>query len=134
MFTNDQAHALFERVFEQMLKARWLYEWSFTDGKGWKLGWTAQGAQRAVLLKKMIVAFRLANDDRAPIAFGIFLQREGPPIFSHWRHDDEMAGFWRQCVQELFLQGDGDGLLTLVHIIVGWAPDLETPVKFGARE
>jgi hypothetical protein len=130
VFTDEQIDALFGRLFERMLLARWLREVRFTDGKGWRLVWTVKGTQRAFLLRQIVVAFRLTDDDRAPIAFDIFTQGKGSALFPHWEKNDDLARFWFHCVEDLHLHGDGDGLLALAHMVVQWAPGSDTPLKF----
>ncbi len=39
------------------------------------------------------------------------------------RSDIEASAFWLLCIEELGLDGDGDGLLALAHIVTGFDPD-----------
>lgn len=43
--------------------------------------------------------------------------------------DEDLAAVWRELVAELGYAGDDDGLLGLVHVVLGWAPDGDTPVR-----
>jgi len=130
MLNNDQMHALFLRVMDSMVRSGWLHSHTFTDGKGYHLVWAGPGAQRAAILKRIIAAFELLKVERAPMGFDILAHGDRLP---DWVKPEELnaetASFWCQCVGELGLRRDEDGLLAFVHIIHGWAPDLDTPVK-----
>lgn len=132
MFTKDQTKALFLRVMDRIVEARWLHSHTFTDGKGHHLTWTEDGTQRSILLKQVVTAFRLSSDDRAALAFDLIVHGE---ILPDWvppfELDADVSTFWKECVAQLGLKGDEDGLLALVQIIKGWTPDSKTPVKIG---
>jgi hypothetical protein len=119
MFTNDESKALFTRVMDRMVEARWLHRHIFTDGKG-----------RALCLKKISETYRLTSDDRAAYAFDILAHGERLPDYvRRIELDDTLAEYWRESVKQLGLHGDEDGLLALVHILKGWTPDSQTPIK-----
>src|SRR5262245_8567726 len=118
MRTNDEMKALFLRVMDRMVEARWLHSHTFTDGKGHHLSWTEVGTQRSVLLKQVATAFKLSSDDRAPLAFDIIAHGDRVPDWVRpFNLDDDVAEFWRDSVGQLGLRSDEDGLLTLVHIV-----------------
>jgi hypothetical protein len=130
MFTNDESKALFTRVMDRMVEARWLHRHIFTDGKGPHLVWTPAGTERALCLKKISETYRLTSDDRAAYAFDILAHGERLPDYvRRIELDDTLAEYWRESVKQLGLHGDEDGLLALVHILKGWTPDSQTPIK-----
>lgn len=134
MFTPDQMKALYTRVFDQMVKARWIHHYTFTDGKGFRPAWTAAGTERAVCLKKLSETYRLLSDDRAAYGFDKLAHGERLPSFVRpIELDDAIALYWRESIEQLGLRGDQDGLLIMVHIIEGWTPGLDTPLEFGGR-
>jgi hypothetical protein len=130
ILNNDQMRQLFTQVMNAMVRAGWLLRFTYTDGKGFHLDWSAPGAQRVILLERIISAYGLANDDRAPMAFYKLTQGEGLPdgISAVVEVEAEVLVFWRQCIEELGLGTEGDGLQVLVHIINGWAPNDKTPI------
>ena len=133
-FTNDELKALFTRVMDRMVVAGWLHRHTFTEGKGFHLTWTVSGAKRTCLLKSIAILFpRNVDADRAPVARGILAQgAHFPAVPRPTELDPELAEFWRQGVAELGLVGDPDGLLGLVHVLLTWAPDSDTPMVFGS--
>jgi hypothetical protein len=135
MFTDSQMKTLFLRVMDKMLEARWLESHVFTDGKGHHLVWTPAGAERSVLLKKIAETYRLTSDDRAAYGFDILAHGESLPGFVRpIPLDDTLATYWRESVGQLGLHRDEDGLMGLVHIVIGWAPDSQPRVKFGGSQ
>ncbi|MES2661191.1 MAG: hypothetical protein V4689_21405 [Verrucomicrobiota bacterium] len=126
----DQVRVIFERVAYHMVVAAWLNAYSFTSGVGYQLVWRTEGAQKALLLKDLGEKFGLTDDDEAPLHFhtackgmklpdGIVFQ----PI------DIEVSAFWLLCINELGLEGDGDGILGMVHIVSSWGPDAESSTR-----
>lgn len=122
----NQVRVVFERVAYQMVLAGWLRGYAFTAGIGHELVWRTEGAQKALLLKDLGQRYRLTDDDQSPLYFqmackGIKL----PPGILFPTIDIETSAFWQLCVGELDLDGDGDGLLGMVHIVTGWGPESE---------
>ena len=72
----------FELVLNQMLNAGRLLEYSYTDERGWTLGWTEKGAARAIRLARLFQS-KVSNDS---------LQSIGE--------------FFEEAAQELCLQDD----------------------------
>ena len=135
MFTEAQIKAGYTRIMNLLLQAHWLRSYSFTDGKGYHLTWDPLGTERSFLLKRIAVTYRLQNDDRAAVIFDKIARGETLPDYARSIPlDNALARFWCECVDDLGLRGDADGLLFLVHIVMGWAPDLDTPVKFDLPE
>ena len=135
MFTKDESKELFTRVMDRMVEARWLKSYTFTDGKGYHLTWTEAGTERALSLKKIAESFRLIDDDRAALGFDVLAHGDSLlPFMRPYKLDESVAGFWRESIEQVGLHGDQDGLLALVHIIIGWTPGLDTPLKFGVAE
>lgn len=133
MFTPARLDQLHEEIFQLMLKAGWLLNFSFTVGKGWHLGWTEEGSPRAAALKSIATTFGLQNDDRAPLIFDKRARGETlPKLARPFDLDDRLATFWRESIDALKLPRDEDHLIVLVGIVTSWAPDLDTPVKFYA--
>lgn len=131
-FTNDEAKAIFTRVMDRMVQAGWLHSHTFTEGKGFHLNWTEAGAQRARLLHSIATAFRLNGHDYRPtVAFDKLAHGEHLPDYARsFELDPKVAALWRQSVEELSLHGDADGLLGMVHVVLSWAPDADTPIVF----
>ena len=130
-FSEDELRRLHEEVLEAMLKAGWLLNYTFTVGKGWHLGWTEEGTQRAVLLKEIATNHRLQHDDRAPMCFDKLTRGESLPSFCRpVEIDDAISTFWRESVDSLQLPRDEDHLIIFVGAIVTWAPDEKTPIRF----
>ena len=119
--TND-AKALFVRVLDRMVQARWLRRYTFTDGKGFRLEWHTGGAQRAALLRGLASAERLFDSDNAALGFDEVAQSESRliPGTDAETMPEAVAAFWRECVEELGLQGDAEGLNAMLHIAVDW--------------
>ena len=122
----DNPRVLFERVMDSMVRAGWLHSHVFTEGKGHHLAWTPEGAKLAQGLKYIEAIYALHDRDDAPYLFYVACQ-EGRLVDIA----PEIAEFFRQCVADLWLYGDKDGLLALVHIINGWCPDAGTGIVFG---
>lgn len=66
MFTPEELHALHDDIFQRMLVAAWLKNYSNTEGKGWHLRWTATGAIAAIDLKMMHRDLELDGGDERP--------------------------------------------------------------------
>lgn len=127
----EATKALFTRVMDRMVEARWLDSHIFTDGKGFHLVWSLSGGERAVALRKIARTYGLMNDDRSAMCFDILAHGERLPRFVRaFELDAEVAAFWRECVADLRLRADEDGLMAMVHIVEGWGPDAETKVRF----
>ena len=121
---------LFPEVLDAMLRAGWLEGHSFVEGKGHHLVWSSDGAQRAALIKRIAQTFRLLDDDRAAIRFGV--SSNGRALPGHAFPDEPaITAFWFECVDQLGIRGDADRLLVMVHIANSWAPDADTPVILG---
>lgn len=125
--TPDQVRVIFERVAYQMVLAGWLKGYGFTGGIGHELVWRTEGAQKALLLKDLAEKYRLTDDDLSPLYFQMASKGMALPTGIAFPNlDIESSAFWLLCVEELGLDGDGDGLLALAHIVTGWGPDAET--------
>ena len=106
-----------------MVAAGWLHSHIFTVGKGHHLVWSEAGIQRSILMKHISESHRLNTDDRAPVLFDILCKGERLPADTSICEVEELISeYWRECVGELGLHGDEDGLLALVRIVIGWAP------------
>ena len=128
----DNPKALFERVMDSMVRAGWLHSHVFTEGKGHHLGWTPEGTKLAQSLQHITTFYALEDRDDAPYLFyvachsGSLDTGHGGPVDI----DPDIADLFRQCVADLNLYGDKDGLQALVHIVAGWTPDGETVIRF----
>ncbi len=71
MFSEKELHDLHQDVFERMLKAGWLANFTYTKAKGWHLGWTMEGSPRAIALKHISVDHALADTDLGALGFDI---------------------------------------------------------------
>lgn len=132
-FTDAQMKTLFTGVMDLMVQARWLRSYTFTEGKGYHLTWTEAGAERACVLKKIADTFQLESDDRAPLVFDSYAHGSPLPPGAAIKGelDQNILAYWRESVAQLTLPRDEDHLLALVHIATGWAPDVNTPLRFG---
>ncbi|HEX4265659.1 MAG TPA: hypothetical protein VH597_15090 [Verrucomicrobiae bacterium] len=135
-FTDDESKALFTRVFDRMVLARWIHHYTFTDGKGFRPAWTAKGSTRTAQLSATIKGCGLDEGDKNALIFDKLMHGEPLPKGFKFlgKVPEEMAQHWREGVAELKLRGDEDGLLAMVHIIEGWKPDADTPIEFGAPD
>lgn len=125
--TPDQVRVIFERVAYQMVMAGWLKGYAFTAGVGHELTWRTEGAQKAMLLKDLSDRFRLAENDLAPLYFQMACKGMKLPDGFFFTHlDIETTAFWMLCVGELKIDGDGDALLGMVHLVNGWGPEAAT--------
>lgn len=132
--TSEETKALFTRVMDRMVEARWLDSHTFTDGKGHHLAWSLGGGVRAIALRKITRSYRLCDQDFAAMAFDILAHGERLPAnVRNVRLEDGEAACWREAVEALHLRGDEDGLMALVHIVDTWAPDAGTRVRFGTK-
>jgi len=126
----DEVRVIFERVSYRMVAAGWLKGYGFTGGIGHELVWRAEGAQRALLLRDLCDKFLLTEDDNSPLYFHMACKGMNlPDGISFPSIDIEVTAFWLLCVGELGLEGDGDGLLGMVHIVNSWGPDAETSTQ-----
>jgi hypothetical protein len=133
MFTNDDLRARHERMFDRMITGGWLHSYTFTDGKGFHLVWTGPGAQHARMLRKIVDSFGLRDGPTAEVACREIAQAIAPSIgfLGPAKLDAPLMTCLGACIDNLSLQGDGDGLQLLFGICHTWAPDGDTPVKFG---
>ncbi len=136
MFTDDESKTLFTRIFDQMVKARWIHHYTFTEGKGIRPAWTAIGVARATRFSFIIKGCGLDEGDKNALIFDMVVHSECLPDGFRFIGDvpEDVARDWREGIAELGLRGDEDGLLAMVHIIEGWKPDLDTPVEFGSAK
>jgi hypothetical protein len=112
----EQLPALHETIFEMMLKARWVKFYTFTDGGGCRLAWTTGGAQRAMILKAIILSYDLYDEDYAPVAFTI-MSRSGDLNGMAETAHPELLAFWRDCCDEIGLKSLMDDCLAFVQIV-----------------
>jgi hypothetical protein len=125
MFTDAEMTALMRRVMDRMIEARWLHSHRFTEGKGYFLAWTPEGAERAACLKRIAETFGLLDGDDHALAFDKAAHVESLDATPHRLRaplNDTLAAYWRESIEQLGLRHDADGLLALVHIVDGWAP------------
>lgn len=126
----DQVRVIFERVAYQMVVAGWLKRYAFTAGVGHELTWRTEGAQKAMLLRDLGEKYHLAEDDLSPLYFQMACKGMSLPAgVSFPPIDIEVSAFWLLCVGELGLEGDGDGLLALVHIVTSWGVNAESSTQ-----
>jgi hypothetical protein len=119
--TDEQSHALHERIFEQMLEADWLASFSFTNNKGWHPTWTVKGAKRALELSRAISVLGLNRDDRAALEFTLSAQGgANPGAHLPAEYDPPLAARWLETIAELGIRIAEDDLRVLVHIILNW--------------
>jgi hypothetical protein len=136
MFTNDEMKSLFTRVLDRMVEARWIHHYTFTNGKGFRPAWTLAGVAHANRFNFIIKGCGLDEGDKSALIFDKLAHGESLPVGFSFIGDipEDVARDWRDGVAELGLRGDEDGLLTMVHIIEGWKPDLDTPIEFGSSK
>ncbi len=114
--------ARFERMAERLLLAGWLKKFSHTDGGGWTVVWVAQGAQRAILLKRMITSFNLHNETAVADFTKLAQQGRLPVPTIDAKLARNTAGFWCDMLAEVGL-APADDLMMFAHIILKFAPD-----------
>ncbi|MES2437531.1 MAG: hypothetical protein V4584_00600 [Verrucomicrobiota bacterium] len=113
-----------------MVLAGWLKGYGFTAGVGHQLVWRTEGAQKALLLKDLAEKYHLTADDLAPLHFQTVCKGAALPLgISFPPIDIEVSAFWLLCVAELHLEGDGDGMLALVHIVSSWGPEADSSTQ-----
>jgi hypothetical protein len=124
MFTQTEMDALFSRIMDRMVEAQWLQSYTRTEGKGFRLHWTVDGAIRAALLRDLCTSHGLIDDDRAPASFDMLAQGLSLPSDVRFpgQIDERAARVWLESVAALRLDRSGDDLLVFVHVVMGWAP------------
>ena len=133
--THAQMETLFTRVFDRMVEAGWIHHYTFTTGKGFRPAWTVTGTARASRFSFIIKGCGLDEGDKSALIFDKLAHGERLPDGFSVAGDipEDVTRDWRDGVAELGLRGDEDGLLGMVHIILGWQPDSETPIEVGFR-
>ena len=128
----EDVHRWHEEIFARMAKAGWVESFVYTEGQGWFVTWTMKGAAHAQVLKALAEKMSLLSHDRAALAFDAFARGEAlPPGLQVQTGNIHplVKHAWREAVDELELARDEDGLLILLHLVKGYAPDQHTPVK-----
>lgn len=69
MFTPAETHALFTRVFDRLVEKGWIHKLTFTQGKGWHVGWSERGTLAAIRLKQWDDALAISEADERPLIF-----------------------------------------------------------------
>jgi hypothetical protein len=119
----DDVRVIFERVCYKMVIAGWLQSYGFTAGVGHQVTWRREGAQKAILLKDLGERFKLTEFDNYPLYFQLACKGiKGAEAIVFPPIPIETSAFWMLCVGELDLEGDGDGLLAMMHIVTSWGP------------
>jgi hypothetical protein len=108
---------------DRLLAAGWLESVGFSRHRGFETGWTLKGAERASILKDLVIRFGLDEIDMAPQTFTRACRGEVDPATAGIGDIDPMTrDFWLRCLEELPLEEQSDDLLGLVHLVVGWEP------------
>jgi len=71
MLSTGEMHRLHEDLFDRMLAAGWVKKHTFTQGKGWHVGWTTKGANEALYLKTLRHDLDLGAADERPVIASI---------------------------------------------------------------
>lgn len=122
MDSPESLHAALEDMMNRMVLAGWLKAYRWTEGKGWHLVWSELGARKSRLLKMIIEAHSLLDDDRAAMAYDV-VAKGGSFEGLRWSGlDPELQRFWLECLEDFGDRPEGeDELLAYVHVIHGWA-------------
>src|SRR5437588_7946117 len=111
-------HALWQDILERMLQAGWVHRFAHSAKRGWHVEMTPPGLQRITLLRQLVTALKLTNDDRGALAFDSMVR--GKPLadvtFAGPR-DSAVDQFWRESVDALGIGGDLDRLLVFAHVV-----------------
>lgn len=125
-------HRWHEEIFIRMAKAGWVESFAYSEGKGWFVTWTVAGAGHAQVLKALSEKMGLRDNDVSAVAFDAVSRDlplpEGITGTTGVIHPIVKAA-WCEAVDQLELAGNEDGLLILMHLVAGYAPDQTTPVK-----
>lgn len=118
-----ECRRLFGHIMDRLLAAGWLESIGFSRQLGFEIVWTLKGAERASILKDLVIQYGLDEFDMAPQLFTEAC-RGGPGSRDAGavRIDAATRAFWLQCLNELPLEEQSDDLLGLVHLVMGWQP------------
>ena len=128
----EDVHRWHEEIFTRMAKAGWVESFVYTEGRGWFLTWTVAGAGQAQVLKALSEKMGLHGNDVAAVAFDAVARDqplpEGVTGTTGVIHPLVKAA-WCEAVDQLGLAGNEDGLLILMHLVAGYAPNHTTPIE-----
>lgn len=118
-----ECRRFFGHIMDRLLAAGWLESVGFSRQLGFEIAWTLKGAERASILKDLVVQYGLDEFDTAPQLFTEAC-RVGlhSPEFDLVKIDPVTRAFWLQCLAELPLEEHEGDLLGLVHLVMGWQP------------
>src|SRR5438874_1065181 len=111
-------HALWQDILERMLKAGWVHRFAHSRKRGWHVETTAPGLQRITLLRDLLTALKLTDDDRGALAFDAMVR--GKPLAAVTfvgPRDSAVDEFWRESVDAVGIAGDTDRLLVFAHVV-----------------
>ena len=127
----EDVHRWHDDIFTRMAKAGWVESFAYTEGKGWFVTWTVTGMGQAKVLKALSEQLGLRTHDLAPLAFDAFTRDlplpEGLNVQIGEIHP-MVKEAWREAVDQIGLAGNEDGLLILMHLVSGYAPDENTRI------
>ena len=128
---DAEAMALLEKIMDRMVKAGWLLQYTFTEGKGFHLAWAPDAVVKVGTLRKLVATYRLTSSESMVVAFtklaqGVSLADAG---LAGPRPAKDVLTYWKEAVDELAVDTDADLLVGFAAIIHGWAPDLSDVMK-----
>lgn len=124
---DSEAKKILETVMDRMVQAGWLRRYTYTEGKGFYLDWHPDAVVRVGTLRKIATTYQLADSETMVVSFSKVAQGASLPDagLAGARPSQMVLTFWREAIEALGIFEDGDLLLGLVHVLHGWAPDLE---------
>jgi hypothetical protein len=119
--TDDELRDGFSRIFDKMLMAGWIKNYTFTIGKGFSFSWERDGADKVILLRSIIQTIRFETyadvvaftDAAMKGTFG----GDFPTQF-----EKGTGEFWLDCMRELGLGKSKKDMLLFLQAVEGWAP------------
>lgn len=113
-----------------MVLAGWLRSYGFMAGVGYGLAWSADGAQKALLLEDLSIRFELTSMKEGPVDFHrsckemiLAGDRFVPPT------EIAVASFWLTCISELGLDDDLEGQHALIDLVTRFGPDAKESIQ-----
>lgn len=113
----EKLHGLFEDMFHRMMRAGWIGQLAYTDGKGWKPGFTKEGAAALKVIRHYSNTFGIVDADQAGRLVHIVAKGLG---LGDLAQGPLPAAFAGMLIEQSFATGariEGD------RMIVSWTPE-----------
>ena len=115
MKVQDDAARTIEYVGAQLLLAGWLQNFESGEKADYTFNWSPNGARRAVLMRRVVEDFELAESPREAKRFTESRQ-EAADVAAE-KHRAVCQDFWLSCLGEISLDLDPRHLWALARII-----------------